>query len=809
MLLLTLSAKYKILVYFFLFTMVIASEGQEVFINEFLASNSTTNTDPDFNEYSDWLEIYNLKKSSINLGGYYLTDNLSNATKWKIPADVTIEPFGFIVFWTDGKNDSLNGYHTNFKLTQSGEEIGLFDPSGNLVDSVSYTSQISDISNGRKPDGSADWFFFEQPTPGSANNSAPFLVAPAPDFSLSEGFYTEEQRLTLSTNNPDAVIRYTLNGDEPTESSSIYGSSLQISSRTGDPNLFSEIKTNADPHPWLPDWISPAAEVFKATVVRARVFLPGNQPSEIVTKTYFVDENIYHKYPTLPVISVVSDFKHLFDNFSGIYVPGIYHRTGDEGSGNYFQDWEKPAHIEFFEPGGTLGFAENIGLSIQGGTSPASPQKGLHVIARNEYGNNRIRYPIFRNSKSNAKNLTEFKRFIIRAWGSVINASLFGDAFAHRIVEETDLDIQAYRPAIVFINGEYWGLHELREANKNSWYYQYHYNIDRENPGFDLLEHRKSGNTFYARVDEGDAVHWSALNMYINTHDLSLSENYEYVKTQRDADNFIMYIGHCIYTGKWDWPNNNEASWRPRIADGKWRWTQYDMETSFGVAIALDQQYTFLGPQYNMVKHVAEGLNIPEFGMYGPHPLLVKLLKNNEFKTSFITWFEQHLDQEFSPEVNNAKLDEMVAEIAPYMDEYRQRWPFVTEMNNDWDYHIQLIRDYIDTRADYVRQHLYEQFGTDIRTGLIFVPQEYQLYQNYPNPFNSSTTILFSIPKTSTVTVKIHDVRGREIETLINQEYAPGDHKVVWKTKNQVSGVYFYRMQANNFEQIKKTILLK
>jgi hypothetical protein len=91
-------------------------------------------------------------------------------------------------------------------------------------------------------------------------------------------------------------------------------------------------------------------------------------------------------------------------------VPGVNHRRGDSGSGNYFQDWEKPAHIEFFVPGGELGFSQDVGISIQGGTSPASPQKGLHVIARSEYGKNRIEYPIFENDPSKAKNLTEFKR---------------------------------------------------------------------------------------------------------------------------------------------------------------------------------------------------------------------------------------------------------------------------------------------------------------------------------------------------------------------------------------------------------------
>ena len=159
-------------------------------------------------------------------------------------------------------------------------------------------------------------------------------------------------------------------------------------------------------------------------------------------------------------------------------------------AGNYFEDWEKPAHIELFEPGGNLGFSQDAGINVQGGTSPASPQKGLHVIARSEYGENNISYPLFKNDPSKAKTLTEFKRFIIRAWGSLIRGALFNDAYAHRLLAKKDLDIQAYQPAVVFINGEYWGLHALRESNKNSWYYQSHYDIDRDNPGYDILIHQ-------------------------------------------------------------------------------------------------------------------------------------------------------------------------------------------------------------------------------------------------------------------------------------------------------------------------------
>ncbi|MFC2133412.1 CotH kinase family protein [Bacteroidota bacterium] len=780
---------------------------QTLVINEFLASNETINRDPDYIEFSDWIELFNVSGNTIDIGGYFLTDNLSDSTKWQIPGNTSIDPGGFLIFWADGKDTTLTGFHLNFKLQKSGEEIGLYNPQGVLIDNIVYIPQSSDVSFGRKPDGSSYWYLFNNPTPGSTNSTESFLKSSPPEFSLECGFYSEAQMLTITTNAPDAVIRFTMNGNDPDETSPVYVSPIQIRSRAGEANNFSMIRTNRDPFMWLPDWEPPNDEVFKSTVVRARVFESEKDPSDIVTKTYFVDPDIHQRYATIPVISLVSDYANLFDNSTGIYVPGNTHRYGDSESGNYFQDWEKPAHIEFFETGGELGFSQDVGIRIQGGTSPASPQKGLHVIARSEYGKNRIEYPIFQNNLSKAKNLNEFKRFIIRAWGSLITGLIFNDAFAHRLFAESDLDIQAYRPAILFINGEYWGIHAIRESNKNSWYYQYHYNIDRENPGFDILQHGISNGSSYAFVDEGDRNHWNAMMNFLNTQDMSLPENYEYIKTQMDVDNFITYMGHCIFVGKWDWPNNNEASWRPKTPDGKWKWIQYDMETGFGIAADLGPQYEMLGPQHNMIKHVVEGVPIPEFGLYGPHPVLVRLLQNDEFKQSFIDWLFDHLNNELSPESINAKLDEIAGEIEPYLNEYRERCPYISYSSAS----LEPIRDYINQRGTYVLNHLVEQFGSNSN---INFPDQYHLYQNYPNPFNPTTNIRYSLSAVrhngnSIVRLIVYDILGNKITTLVEGIQPEGDYTVEFNAAGLSSGVYFYQIRAGNFIQTRKMVLVR
>ncbi|KAA3659369.1 MAG: hypothetical protein DWQ10_09005, partial [Calditrichaeota bacterium] len=389
------------------------AKAQSIVINEFLASNSAVNMDSDFNAFSDWIELYNAETTPVDLTGYSLTDDASESQKWIFPAGTMLPANEFLLIWADDRDTSLSELHTNFKLNKTEEEIALFDAQKNLVDRIIYSLQETNRSFGRQPDGSPDWYFFAQPTPGARNETEIFTKMAAPIFSRAGGYFAEPQEIEMRSEQ-NAVIRYTLDCSEPDENSPIYDAPLTIRSRAGEANYFSKIRTNADPESWLPDWVPPAGEVFKATVVRARVFRDGYEPSDIVTHTYFIDPQIKERYPTIAVVSLVSDFKHLFDEKTGIYVPGVTHQNGVTRSGNYFQDWEKPVHVELFEPDGNTGFSQNLGMKIQGGTSQAGPQKGLHIIARDEYGNNRIEYPIFKNRKTKASDLTEFKRFIIR-----------------------------------------------------------------------------------------------------------------------------------------------------------------------------------------------------------------------------------------------------------------------------------------------------------------------------------------------------------------------------------------------------------
>ncbi len=672
------------------------AQSQDVRISEFMAVNSTTLTDED-GDSSDWIELHNAAAAPVELAGWHLTDNAGEPAKWTFPG-TNIPPHGFLVVYASGKDRAAgtNAFlHTNFKLSGDGEYLALVDPSTNVVTAFAprYPEQYADVSYGFPAGADPGVATFLQPTPGASNTAGTIFIAPPPAFSAPGGFYTNNVVLEMSADTTTGgVIRFTLDCSEPTTNAPAYTNALVLRSRVGESNVFSEIRTTLDPFGWLPDWAPPAGEVFKGTVVRARLFRDGLPVSPIATATYFIDPDIAERYRTLPVVSVVSDPVHLFDDGTGICVPGDTHVAGNSWSGNYVQGWERPAHVAFYETNRSEGFAQDVGIRIQGSSSVASPQKGLHVIARSQYGNNRIRYPIFHCTESKANRLTEFKRFAIRGWSSCLKFSLINDAFTHTTMSDANIDIQDYRPAVMFLNGEYWGPYELREANKNPWYYQYHYGIDAEDPGYDIWEIQRG--TWY--VDEGTADHWNALVDYVNANDLSQPGHYAHVCAQVDIPGFIAYMGHCIYSGKADWPGQNIARVRPRTPDGKWRWPQFDADHSFN---GLNSGYS--QPQYNSLERIIRGNR--------QHALLIALLGNEDFRYDFINWFADNMSSRLLPQVLRAHHARMFNELLPYIPEYRHRWPLTGSAN--WDTRTAPILNFADQRPGYMRQFIIDEFG--------------------------------------------------------------------------------------------------
>jgi hypothetical protein len=304
---------------------------QSLFINEFMASNSSTITDPDYNNYADWIEIYNSGTTQINLKDYFITDDLSQPQKFKIQVDLYVQPNGYVLIWAD---DANIGNHTNFKLSADGESIGLFNPALELIDTLTFGLQQIDVSKGRYPNGNNNWFYFSSSTPGIANLESGIInLLSVPSISYQSGFYNSSISVSLSHSISDVTIKYTLDGSIPVSSSATYTTPLQIDS---------------------------------TSVLSVKSFKDGYTSSKTETRTYFINVET-----DLPVFSIVTNPANFFSDTSGIYVAGTNGIIGNCSNQprNWNQDWERPISLEFFEPDKSLAFKVDAGVKINGGCS--------------------------------------------------------------------------------------------------------------------------------------------------------------------------------------------------------------------------------------------------------------------------------------------------------------------------------------------------------------------------------------------------------------------------------------------------------
>lgn len=628
---------------------------QTLFINEFMASNTVTITDPEYHEYGDWIELYNAGIVPVNLKGYSITDLLSQPKKYIFTTDIIIQPNAFVLVWAD---DHTAGAHTNFKLSASGESIGLFDPSGNVVDTITFGSQQNDVSFGRFPNGAASWYKFSPASPGTSNLESSIAdKLPLPVLSHSSGFYPGAISVMLSHPTDGTTLRYTLDGHTPTETSTIYTSAITIDS---------------------------------TTVLRVKAFKPGVLPSSVLTSTYFINLQT-----DLPVFSLTTDPENFFSDTSGIYVAGTKGVIDNCSTvpRNWNQDWERPVELEFFEKDKQPAFKVSTGVKIYGGCSRLYAQKSLAFYFRGNYGFDKLRYRLFPDQM-----ITEYNNFTLRSSGQDWWRTMFRDAMAQTLIEkEMRVDYQDYRPSILFINGQYWGIHNVGEK-LNEHYVESHYNINGDS--IDLIEISKD-----VQANIGDVTNYNSMIDYITTHDLSVQSNYQYMTSIIDMDEYIDYQIAQIYSANGDWPGSNTKLWRERKPNAKWRWMIYDLDFTFG-GNAQGQYYTNTLAQ-------ATATNGPEW----PNPpwstlMLRKLLTNTEFKNEFIQRYAVRLNTTYEKNRVVAIIDSLANGIASEIPRHKIRWPQSISLDaKSFTGNVQIMKDFALMRPDTSMKHFRTKFS--------------------------------------------------------------------------------------------------
>ncbi|MFM9051173.1 MAG: lamin tail domain-containing protein [Bacteroidota bacterium] len=665
-----------------LFSFLSVEVSGQIVINEIMANNQKTIADTD-GDYSDWIELTNTTGVSVNLTGYKLSDNPDSLNKWVFPS-VNLPAGGYLRIWCSNKNRISSPFHTNFTIDAQGEDIYLSSPTA-VIDFVAAVYMPADISFGRLPSGNGNGTYLSSATPVASNNSAIALLGALrqkPLFSIPGGFYTDSQAVFMSHPDSTVVIRYTTDGSDPTESSPVYTGPVTVRSRTTDSNFYSLIRTCYNVHFWLPDWKPPIGQVFKSTPLRARAFKNGYIPGPVRTETYFVDPNMATRYGSFPVVSVVSDPKNLFNDTTGIYVPGITYQPGTFNA-NYYEDWKRQANIEMYEPDGEQAFNGNFKVSVNGASSASSPQKGLNVNANSDYGPDKIRYPIFRNTPGKAKYITDFDKMKIRAWGSDRRYGLFRDAYAASFMHKTGLDYEAYRPCVVFINGEYWGLQEIRERNREISYLEEHYLLGNTDAKFDIVDMQTN------EIIEGDTAQWNALRSYIDSHNMADSAVWAYVNSQVDLNSFLLHYMFSIYLSRGDWPAQNEAVWRQsNSVSSRWKWFMWDFDNTTAY---------YLNPWFDKLNETINGSR-----GYGPSPFLVAFLDNPQFRYDFVNIFCDWMNTEFLPPLMRSRVDSMKLQFAPFMQEYQARW----QTNYTWTNQPDSMKWWVNLRPQFCHQHM-------------------------------------------------------------------------------------------------------
>ncbi|MFO7670717.1 MAG: CotH kinase family protein [Bacteroidales bacterium] len=635
--------KYLILI-LLIFIGPIRGFGQ-ILISEFQGLNTSTIRDSDFQSYSDWLELYNSGPSETDVSGYWLTDDLLQPDQWKIPSGHLIPSGGTLLIWADGRD---TGLHAGFKLSGSGEAIGLFDPVGAVVDTVVYPKQGSDLSTGRAS-STGRWVVFTNPTPGTLNPDSGFDgISGEPLISIKGGFYSHPVDLEMGPPSPGGVVRYTLDGSEPDTISPIWENNLLLS---------------------------------VTTILRARVFEDGWIPGNTVTNSYFISEQGHD----LPVVSISIDPDQLWDPQTGIYV-------------NYTEDWERPCGVELFSASGEPEISFNAGLKIFGGTSRSSAQKSLSINARGRYGEEFIHYPLLPGRENDL-----YGSFILRNgandWNGDWRGTMFRDALIHTIVEnQMDLDYQSYSPVVVYLNGEYWGILNLRDKH-NEDYCEILYGADPDK--VDIIKHNE--------VVSGNRERYDEMMDFFENNDLNSNETYGEAASMIDTKELINYLITEIYSCNIDWPANNHRLWSPRTEEGKWRWMLFDTEFGFNgfqwAPVTTNMFTKVLDPDID--DYVNKGLKAP-----WATRVFIKMTQNEQFRNEFISRYLSHIYTTYDPERVYRIVDSLSGRLENEMPRHIARWGSeggIYDMNV-WRQNVQGMKDFARDRPPHAIAHLMETF---------------------------------------------------------------------------------------------------
>jgi hypothetical protein len=537
-------------------------------------------------------------------------------------------------------------------------------------------------------------------------------VSSPPQFSHYSGYVPAG--FTLEISHPDgAEIRYTLDGSEPNHNSFLYTEPVEFDQRPDQRLRFirtSPFEADARGFGWRqPDPVNPIA-----MIVRAKAFMAGAEPSETVTATFFDQTNMHR----MPLISISTNHEHLFSDSTGIYVPGdVYNREGwnqndhwGRPNANYHQrgaEWERPAHFELIETDGTV-YQQNIGLRIHGGGSRVLPQKAFRLYARSDYGESRFLYDMFQDGE------TGYKRLVLRNSGQDFfhKTTMFMDAFSQSLVSSLSFDTQKFRAFAVYVNGEYWGIKNLRERYDHH-YLQRNHGVNEDEIDYLANMPRTNG---VGEVKNGSAGYFNAVLDSLENQNINDLGGMAFIERHADIRNFAEIHAANVYFSNIDWPGNNNDYWRYNGSpegrgsskDGRFRWMMFDMDFGFS-------HLSSSGYSADLFHHYLTTQDI----MWSNHPrstlMFRSFMQNREFRDLFINIQLDLLNTYFQEERVKETIGQFKQMYSHEIRNHIRRWGYPSTFT-EWERNINERLEFAELRPRNVRSQLSARFNTGFPT---------------------------------------------------------------------------------------------
>ncbi|MFW5737405.1 MAG: CotH kinase family protein [Spirochaetota bacterium] len=760
---------------------------RDLVINEVMTSNGSAYRADD-GSFPDWIEIRNRLDRPVDLGGYYLSDVPEDPRAWRIPDGARVEPGRrLMVLATGERADRASSsaapelVRAPFALSSDGVTIRLTEPDGTtLVDSLAIPAIPRDASYGLAADDdppaarddrpeAARAVVFIESSPGRPNGEGRRYVALSA--SHAAGFHASGFDLTLSADDDamssSAEILYTLDGSPP-DPRAIGGRRYQIedadSQRRSDRTVVTRryespirirrsdsIATRADadaavaPLSGIPttvptadkwDWQPPSDPGLRATVVRAAVYDGARRLSSVVSHTYFVDESIHDRFTT-PVVSILAAPDELFGYEKGIYVPG---RTFDEERddeiywmrhrANYSLPVEVGTHLEYYEPDGYQGVDLDGGIRVHGGWSRSHPLKSLRLYARKTYGRvNVFDYPFFAPNDADfpPADPTGYRRLMLRSGQSLFRSHLQDAFLSEYLAGDLTVDLARARPVVHFINGEYWGIKNLRERF-DRFYLEQRYGLDPDRVA--IIESPLGAEAGLKHGDPEDARDYRLLLERVAGSDMSDPEAYAWVTERVDVESLIDYNVLRIYSGDPDGVSKHVIAWRAGASDrdtrvdaagdGRWRFHTWDLDNA--LMFLEENTMSFYAndaepddsssDRSGAAGAAATGddeqvrmLRSPEYTV-----LFAGLLQNGRFRNRFINRFCDLLNTRLHPETLVPAISEWADRIEPEMSHHIARWGYPDSLDS-WRSQVDYHMHYARRRPEIQREHIRDYFA--------------------------------------------------------------------------------------------------